>query len=74
MGKSIITFEEENIKDENGRTVLHRTIKANIFNCESILYEDKISPTELHKEDTPLNLFERWIITIHRDKNSISKK
>lgn len=72
MGKSIITLEEEIIKDENGRTLLKRTVKANISNHENVLYEDKIPPTELHKEDTPLNIFERWIIILH--ENSFTLK
>ena len=55
MAKSIITIEEEHTKDENGRTLLKRLVKANIFN-------------------TPLNIFERWIIDIHTDKTSTLKK
>ncbi len=74
MGKSIITIEEETIKDENGRTLLKRIVKANIFNHEDILYEDKISPIELNNDNTPLNIFERWIIDIHTDKTSTLKK
>ena len=74
MAKSIITIEEEHTKDENGRTLLKRLVKSNIFNHEDILYEDIISPTELHNDNTPLNIFERWIIDIHTDKTSTLKK
>lgn len=67
MAKSIIIIEEETTKDENGKTLLKRTVSANILNAQKILYQDTITPKELHNEDTPLNLFERWAVMLHEN-------
>lgn len=67
MAKSIIIIEEETTKDENGKTLLKRTVSANILNAQKILYQDTITPKELHNENTPLNLFERWAVMLHEN-------
>lgn len=74
MAKSVIIIEEETTKDENGSTILKRTVRANILKQEIIVHEDKITPMELHSENTPLNTFERWILDIHSDKTSTLEK
>lgn len=70
MAKSIIIIEEEITKDENGKTLLKRTVTANILKHEVVVYEDKITPMELHTADAPLNIFEKWILKLHTEKTS----
>lgn len=69
MAKSVIIIEEETTKDENGRTILKRTVSANILKQEVVVHEDKITPMELYSENTPLNVFERWIINMNENSN-----
>ncbi len=69
MSKSIIIIEEETIKGKDGKTILKRTIRGNILNRESILYQDEITPKKLHNENTPLNIFERWVVKINESSN-----
>ncbi|TFD95607.1 hypothetical protein E2605_12260 [Dysgonomonas capnocytophagoides] len=70
MAKSVIIIEEETTKDENGKTLLKRTVTANILKCEVVVHEDKITPMELHNTDTPLDVFERWVLKLHTEKTS----
>lgn len=56
-------------KDNSGKTILKRVVKANLLKQEVIVYEDQITSTELHNENTPLNLFERWVVKINEESN-----
>lgn len=61
---TVITIEEKWSKDDNGKTLLSRVIKVKRGDNEKEVYRDSLSPKDIFKEDTPFNVFERWIANL----------
>ena len=64
MEKTIITIEETVSKDTNNKTILKRSIKLQRKNTEKVIYEDSLSPLDLHKKESEFNRFERWLFSL----------